>query len=141
MTEDKNTGDRITKWIRWIARLWSLPLIISILIILASYTWNWITMGQADPYAVDDYPPIENLPPIFALLSIVGLGIAWRWETVGAAITVVFQAAMLVVLFVDQPIASDFPRSATPYVISAVIVIPGILFLVTSFRARKESPA
>jgi len=27
-----------------------------------------------------DYPAIENLIPLTLILSVLGLGIAWRWE-------------------------------------------------------------
>ncbi|RKX75362.1 MAG: hypothetical protein DRP87_14765 [Spirochaetes bacterium] len=75
-----DTCDRASKWIRWIARIWSSPIIIYSLILVAGYTWNWVTTGVADPYAVEAYPPIEALPPILMFLSVLGLGIAWRWE-------------------------------------------------------------
>ncbi len=140
MKDDNHSGDGGTKWIRWIARLWSLPMIVYALVMLIGYAWNWLTTGVADPYAVDDYPPIENLPPLFDFLSILGLGMAWRWEGLGAAIALVFQLAALLALLLHRPIGSDFPRSAIPYFISAVIVIPAILFLAAWFRARRESP-
>jgi hypothetical protein len=55
------------------------------------YAWNWVTTGVADPYAVDDTPLKEVLPPIFLFLGVMELGIAWRWERLGGTIAVVFQ--------------------------------------------------
>ena len=129
--------DRVTKWIRWTARIWSSPIIVYALIMLTGYAWNWVTIGKADPYAVEGYPLVEALPPILMFLSVLGLGIAWRWEGLGGAITLVFQFAALILLLIQRPITDDFSRSAIPYIMSMVIAIPGILFLVYWWRSRR----
>jgi len=129
--------DRVTKWIRWTARIWSSPIIAYALIMLTGYAWNLVTIGKADPYAVEGYPLVEALPPILMFLSVLGLGIAWRWEGLGGAITLVFQFAALIVLLIQRPITDDFSRSAIPYLMSMVIAIPGILFLVYWLRSRR----
>lgn len=49
-----------------------------------------------DEPVVEDYPPIENLMPIIMLLSVAGLAVAWRWEAIGAAITLGFFVIHLV---------------------------------------------
>jgi hypothetical protein len=135
--EKVNGGhDRATKWIRWIARIWSLPLIVYALLLLVGYAWNWVTIGVADPYAVEDYPPIEALPPIFMFLSVLGLGIAWRWERLGGTIVVVFQLAALLVLCIHSPLTRDFPRLAVPYLLSMIVTIPGVLLLVCWWRSK-----
>jgi hypothetical protein len=139
MTNVNDTRGRTTKWIRRIARIWSAPIIIYSLMMLAGYTWNWVTIGKADPYAVEGYPPIEALPPILMFLSVLGLGIAWSWERLGGTITLVFNLATLLVLLIQRPITQDFFQdfSAIPYLMSIVVVIPGILFLVSWWRSRK----
>ncbi len=137
MTNVSDTGDRATKWIRWIARIWSFPIIVYSLIMFTGYTWNWLTTGTADPYAVEDYPLIEALPPILMFLSVLGLGIAWRWERLGGAISLLFLLATLVSLLSQGPTAQDFYRLAIPFLMSLVIAIPGILFLVYGWRSRK----
>ena len=87
-----------------------------------------------------DYPPIENLPPLFGLLSVLGLGIAWRWEGLGGAITVVFNLAALPVLLIHWPITRDFPRYlVAPYGTWMIVVIPGILFLMCWWRSKKRA--
>jgi len=93
----------------------------------------------ADPHAVEDVPFIEALPPIFMFLSVLGLGIAWRWERLGGTITVVFELAVLSLLLIDRPITHDFPRSAIPYFLSMIVTTPGILFLVCWWRSRKRA--
>ena len=140
MSNVDDTRDRATKRIRWIARIWGALIVIITLMILIGYAWNWVTPGTSDPYAAEDYPPIENLPPLFALLSALGLGIAWRWEGLGGAIAVVFNLAGLPVLLIHWPIAEGFPRYlVAPYGVWMIIAIPGILFLVCWWRTRRRA--
>ena len=136
MTNVSDTSDRATKWIRLIARIWSSPIIVYALIMLTGYAWNLVTIGKADPYTVEGYPLIEAIPPILMFVSVLGLGIAWRWERFGGAITLVFIFAVLLLLLIQRPITHDFYRSAIPYLMSMVIAIPGILFLVCWWRSR-----
>jgi hypothetical protein len=137
MTNASDTGDRATKRIRWIARIWSYPIIVYSLIMLTGYAWNWVTIGKADPYAVEGYPFIEALPPTLVFLSALGLGIAWRYERLGGTITLVFLFAVLLLLLIQTPINHDFYRSAIPYLMSTVIAIPGILFLMCWWRTKR----
>lgn len=127
------TDDRVTKWMRWIARVWGSVIIAFALLTLVGYAWNWVTTGKADPYAMGNYPPIENLIPITLGLSVLGLGIAWRWEGLGGAITIVFQ---LVTFAVHHLLLSPRPY---PYPLTVAIVIPGILFIVCWRRSKKKA--
>jgi hypothetical protein len=88
---------------------------------------------------VDDYPWTENLPPIFLLLSILGLGIAWRWERLGGTITVVCLLVVVVLLLFQTPITRNFPGTAIPYLLSLIIAVPGVLFLVCWRRSRQAA--
>ena len=135
---EKETGsrDRVTKWIRWIARIWSIPIIVGALVFLAGAAWNLVTTGVADPNAVEGYPWTEALPPILMFLSIIGLGIAWRWERLGAIIALVFQLAVIVTLLIQTPLARDFPRTAMPYVLWVIVTIPGVLFFAAWWRSK-----
>ena len=126
MAKANGGRDRGTKWIRWVARIWSLPLLVYALLLFVGYAWNWVTSGVADPYAVEGYPPIEALPPIFVFLSVLGLGIAWRWERLGGMIVIVFQLAALSLLLIHSPLTHDFPHSAVPYLLSMIVTIPGV---------------
>jgi hypothetical protein len=140
MPNVNEVGDRTTQRIRWIARIWGAILIAFTLVMLIGYTWNWVTTGEADPYTVEDYPPIENLPPLFGLLSVVGLGVAWRWEGIGGAIAIVFNLTGLLVLLIHWPIAYDFPRYlVAPYGTWVLITIPGILFVTCWWRSKKRA--
>ncbi len=139
MTNVSDTGDRVTKRIRRIARIWSAPIIVYALMMLTGYAWNWVTIGKADPYAVEGYPLVEALPPILMFLSVLGLAIAWRWEKLGGVIALVFQLATLLLLLIQRPITQDFSRSAIPYLMLVVVAIPGILFLLVWWRSRRIS--
>lgn len=131
MLNIKNGDDRSTHRICWIARIWGAAIIAITLLILTGYGWNWLTTGKADPHAAEDYPPIENVPPLFLVLSVVGLGVAWRREGLGAAIALAFSLATLPVLLVHWPITHDFPRYlVAPYGTWMLVAIPGALFLV-----------
>jgi len=135
ITNTEYAGNRATKWIRWIARIWGTVIITFALLMLIGYAWNWVTIGKADPYVVEDYPPIENLIPITLGLSVLGLGIAWRWEGLGGVITIVFQ---LVTLAVHHLLLSPRPY---PYPLTIIITTPGILFLVYRWRSRRWQSA
>jgi bacteriorhodopsin len=136
MTNVSESGDRATKWIRWIARIWSFPIILYALLMFAGYAWNLVTIGKADPYSVEGYPPIEALPPILMFISILGLGISWRWEGFGGTFSLVFISIVLILLLIQRPPTQDFYRSAIPYLLSMVVAIPGFLFLVCWWRSR-----
>ncbi|MCD6337934.1 MAG: hypothetical protein J7M29_00935 [Verrucomicrobia bacterium] len=138
MSNIHDIDDRITKRMRWIARVWGALVIVFTLLILIGCAWNWITTGKADPHAAEGYPPIENLPPLFGLLSVLGLGLAWRWEGLGGAISVFFNLAALPVLLIHWPIARDFPRYlVAPYGVWMAIAIPGMLFLACWRRSKR----
>lgn len=139
MPSVKVADDRATRAMRWIARIWGTLIVAIALIFIVGYAWSWVTTGTADPNAVEDYPPIENLPPLFAFLSVLGLALAWRWEGLGGGIAVVFSLAMLPVLLIHWPIAEDFPRFLIPYGVWAVLIIPGILFLICWRRSKRRA--
>ena len=101
-----------------------------------------MTTGEADPHAAEDYPPIENLPPLLMFVAALGSGIAWRWEGLGGAITIVSQLVTLPVLLIHWPITHDFPRYVVaPYGTWMIVAIPGILFLVCWWRSRELRPS
>lgn len=139
MSNLNGSDDRKTQWVRRIARVWGALVITVIVLILMGYVSNWIKTGTMDPHAVEDYPPIENLPPLFIFLSAVGLGIAWRWEGVGGALAVVFQLVNLPVLLMYWPITERFPNYLiAPYGISVMVAIPGLLFMICWWRSRRN---
>jgi fatty acid desaturase len=139
MSIDTNKRDQSTKWIRWVARIWSIPIMLIALIFIIGTIWSQITTGAADPYAVEDYPQIEKIPPILMLLSALGLGITWRWERFGSLMVLLLQITTVIVLLVQPLITGDTYQLTTPLLMSLVITIPGILFLVSSYRVDQAN--
>jgi len=136
MNTPENREGRSTKRIRRMARIWSVPIILYALIMLIGYAWNWVTIGTADPYAVEDVSFIEALPPILLFISALGLALAWRWEKLGSVIALVLQGATLVLLIIQSPLTDSFWRSAIPFFLVLVAAVPGILFLVSWLRSK-----
>jgi len=126
-----DTATRTTKRIRWIARIWGAVVIAFTLLFLTGYAVNWVTTGVADPYAMEDYPPIENLIPLTLVVSVAGLGIAWRREGLGGAINIGFYLANMAV---HRWMISPRPY---PWVLIPIVTTPGILFLVCWWRSSK----
>jgi len=118
--------------LRRIARIWSIVIIVFTLIMLISYAINWVKTGTADPHAMKDYPPVENFIPLTVVLSVLGLGLAWRWEGLGGAINIGFFLASLAVHFW---LISPRPY---PYSIAIALPTPGILFLVCWWISKKK---
>jgi len=116
MTKGNDSRNRVTKWIRWTARIWGLPIIVFALPMPLGYAFAWVTTGVPFPESVGEFPPIGDLLPIFMFLSALGLGIAW------------------LSLALIHP-----STSAVPYLLSMIITIPGVLFLVCWWRSRKRA--
>ena len=76
MTKGNDSRNRVTKWIRWSARIWGLPIIVFALPMPLGYLHAWVTTGVLFPDSIGEFPRIEDLLPIFMFLSALGLGIA-----------------------------------------------------------------
>lgn len=140
MENRSRSRDWTTKRMRWVARIWSLPLIAGALVLAIGWTWSWVT-GATDPHRVEGNPPTEALAPIFLVVSVVGLGMAWRWERVGGVIAALFQLAALVALLIHRPLIRDFPSMAVvgPYLLWLIVTVPGALFLICWWRTRQAA--
>ena len=132
MVNENKSRPQAMKWIRWIARIWSLPIILFIGLTFIGYAWSWITTGTADPYAVGTPSPLEAVPPVLMFLGVLGLAIAWRWEGLGGAVDLFFQLAVIIMLLFTKPLSS----SAIPYTLALLTAAPGVLFLFYWWRAR-----
>ena len=121
-------ADRATKWIRWIARICSIVIIGFTLVMVIAH------VVIPDPNATD-YPPIENLLPLAMCLSVLGLGVAWRWEGLGGAISVAFFLANLGLYWAIRQ--KFFPLRALA--VLSPVLITGTLFLVCWWRTRSSS--
>lgn len=130
--------NRVLIWVRWIARIWSAPIILYTLLLVVGYSWSWITTGVADPYATGDATFAEALPPLLMLVGVVGLAISWLRERLGATITLVFQLVTLIVLLIQRPIIGSPSRMLLPYLLWLLITIPGFLFWFYSWKTQSE---
>ena len=115
-----------------LARIRRLARIFSAIIILLALL---ITLGHifGDEPVVEDYPPIENVMPILVGLSVVGLGIAWRWELLGAVLSIGFFTAHLILFWVVR--GEFFPLFAL--VVFLPIPITAFMFLWSWWRSRE----
>ncbi|MBN2557089.1 MAG: hypothetical protein JXA97_14250 [Anaerolineales bacterium] len=136
----KSVGSEgITRRMRWIARIWSALIIAYAVLMLGGYIWNLITLGTADPYAVEDVSFFESLPPILMFISGLMLALAFRWERWGGWMALVLLLAIVVILLIQNPTFEGFPRTAFPYLLVLVIAIPAILFLLCWKRSSESS--
>ena len=134
--ENVSQEERRTKQIRLIARIWSAIIIGTTLLILIGYIGNYFTTGQMDPNAVEDYPPIENIPPLLNLFSAISLALAWKWEKIGGIITIILQLILLPIYIIHWPLSENIRYLIAPYGLFLIVIIPGILFLVCSRREK-----
>ena len=137
MTIDNKNDLKKRKWIRWIARIWSIPIIVYSLLTFFGYGWNWIITGVADPYVVEGISFLEVLPVLFLFLGVLCLIIAWKWERLGATISLVFLIITVTILLIQGSGGRDLIAALAPYLLTIVVAIPGILFLVSSYQHNK----
>jgi len=125
-----------TKRLRLIARIWSAVIIGITLLIFIGYIGNYFTTGQMDPNAVEDYPPIENIPPLLNLFSAFSLAMAWKWEKIGGIITIILQLILLPIYLIHWPLSENIRYLIAPYGMFLVVIVPGILFFICSRRSN-----
>ncbi len=117
---------KTTHTIRRIARIWSIIIIgLGVLMFIAEIIAAFTT--ESEPY-----PFFENLIPFTLGTAVVGLAVAWKWEGVGGAITIISVLVNLGVYLLTGRTAVD-----AVILILTPIVIPGILFLVVWSQTRQ----
>jgi ABC-type proline/glycine betaine transport system permease subunit len=122
MVSDRKTNDRITTWIRWLARGTGSLFAIA-------YLYLGITTGPAPP----------SLTEVAVVLTLVlGVLIAWWREGLGGLILAL--AAVVLFLIVGFVVAAEYPdqRSTLLQVFVVPYLVPGILFLICWYRSRKS---
>jgi hypothetical protein len=123
------------KTIRWIARIWSIPLIVYALVVLIGTIATWLGLGTPDPYAVQEQQTAaEYLTPVLLSLSALGLALAWRWELQGSLLSLAFLAAALVSLLIQVPLGSLTWATSTPYWLCLAALLPAAFFLSDALR-------
>lgn len=135
MPTPKSAVEKTTKRIRLVARIWSGLIIAYALMMIIGSSISLITTGEVDPHAEEDYPFIENLFPLFMLIAILGLGIAWRWEKIGATVALVFCLAIIPLNLLQWPITIN-AHFIVPLILMLIIAFPALLFLLCWKRSE-----
>ncbi|AKI97561.1 DUF7670 domain-containing protein [Kosmotoga pacifica] len=121
-----------------ITRIWSTVVIAFGLFIFLGYAIQYLTTGVADPNLAENYPFIENIPPILIMVSIFGLILAWKWVFAGGLMAIVFSVANFVIFLIHWPLSENLNYLIAPYGINLLILIPGILYIIYWDRLRKQ---
>jgi hypothetical protein len=124
------TGIRGLRWLRRIARIVTLLILAVTLVVVVGHLFG------SEPIE-EDYPPIENLLPILMALSVVGLGIALRWEGLGATISLGFFVAHMALFWAIR--GEFFPFGML--IVFTPLPLTAVLFLICWWRSRTHSKA
>jgi len=120
---------RITGTIRLVARVWSALLLgVALLMVFlpeqglleTSQAGDWLLLGA------------------FPGLTLLGLAVAWRWETTGGLIAI---ASLVARLLVYAALHSQLPSLSATFLQALVFVTPGLLFMWAASLARREQSA
>ena len=114
--------------IRGVARIWSvLVWLLALILVIGSRTGSPTTgIGNA---------PLDILIPVCLFISLIGLGIAWRWEGWGVLINIGFYLSVLPLYWLlhGEWIHISIMVGLSP------VVLPGVLFGVTWLLSRRLS--
>jgi hypothetical protein len=117
-------GSRPVTILRWIARIWSLILVIFIV----------LTILSPDPYATEPVPAVDWFLLSLWGVSVLGLVVAWRWERLGGilAIAAMFIRELAWILIKGSWFAGFL-------ILWAAVAPPAILFLLAWRLDRRAS--
>lgn len=120
---DSTVNPRAIKILRWIARIWGI--IIALVVVMIAVT--------PDPYAVGPPSGIEIFYLSLYAVSALGLIVAWKWELIGALISII---AMLT-RAISGSIRGGFAfMKIVP--VELVFFIPAALFIVCWTLSRRK---
>lgn len=125
--EESKPLPRSVSLARWVARIWSLLIFAAVLVMIFS----------PDPYATEPMLPEDRFLLVLWGIAVIGLLVAWRWASVGAAITV----AALILREIAWVIIKG-PWMVNFLLIWAVLLPPAALFVMASRweKAGMEAP-
>jgi hypothetical protein len=138
MNDTSSSLHRGPRWMRLVARIWSVPLIIVAAFITVGNIWSSLTNAPPDPYAVGNATFLETLAPILLAIGVLGLALAWRWEIFGGIFSLVCAAGAAGVLLLERGGSGDLSRDLIPSLLTLAVIIPGILFLIYGYRSKPE---
>jgi len=113
--------------IRGVARVWSVLVWLLALILLVG-----TRKAPSTSNLIND--SLDILIPISLLISLIGLGIAWRWEGWGVVINIGFYLAILPLYWLLHREWIDF----SIMVGLSPVILPGVLFGVAWFLSKKK---
>jgi hypothetical protein len=130
MTAVQQTGDYLTGWMRWIARLGSL--------LMAALFVLFVTGPGARLYATLSWSSPRGMP-LLVILGVTTLSalVAWRWEMIGGLAAVVGAAAVAALVY----FGSGGDRFASLLMVALPLLVVGALFLGCCRRARSSRTA
>ena len=126
MSSNSSKISVISSRIRGVARIWSI-LVWLLALILVVGTRNLPSGSSLDN------TPYDILIPISLLISLIGLGIAWRWEGRGVLINLAFYFAITPIYWL---LHREWIHISIMVGLSPVI-LPGILFAVSWILSKK----
>ena len=129
MAEKSSRLHQIAQHIRSVAKVWSIFVFILALILVIG-----TRKGTPTNNLVNE--PLDILIPVSLLISLVGLGIAWRWEGYGVLINFGFYLAVLPLYWL---LHRDWLDISIMVGLSPVI-LPGVLFAVAWILSQKRKP-
>jgi hypothetical protein len=129
MTSDSPRVFQIAQRIRSVARVWSVLVFILALILV-------IGTRFATPTNVQVRNSVDSLISFSLLISMIGLGVAWRWEGWGALINIVFYLAVVPLYWLlhREWIDLSIMVGLSP------VILPGVLFAIAWYLSRHEEP-
>jgi hypothetical protein len=127
MSSNSSKLSIISSRIRGVARIWSILvwLLALILVVGTRNTPSATSLVNA---------PLDILIPLSLLISLTGLGIAWRWEGWGVLINITFYLAILPLYWL---LHQEWMHISIMVGLSPVI-LPGILFAFSWVLSKKE---
>jgi hypothetical protein len=122
---DSTVNPRAIKILRWIARIWGI--IIALVVVMIAIT--------PDPYAVGPPSGIEIFYLSLYAVSALGLLVAWKWELIGAIISIVAMLAQAISISIGEGFAFYIKGIV---LVELVFFIPAILFIVCWTLSRRQ---
>ena len=128
MSSNSSKLSIISSRIRGVARIWSILvwLLALILVVGTRNTTSATSLVNA---------PLDTLIPLSLLISLIGLGIAWRWEGLGVLINIAFYLAILPIYWLlhQEWIHISIMVGLSP------VILPGVLFAFSWILSKKQN--
>jgi len=126
MSSDPSTAALVASRIRAVARVWTFLVWLLGLILLIG------TRKGLSSSTLENIPQ-DILIPVFLFISLVGLGIAWRWEGWGALVNIGFYLAVLPLYWLlhQEWLHLSIMVGLSP------LILPGVLFLIAWLLSKR----